>query len=168
MSLPFRDLRIGQGLDIHPLAKGRRCVLGGVEFPEASHGPAGHSDGDVLLHAVMDALLGACGKADIGHLFPSSGADSARWKNADSRGMLAQVVTMLHSDDWSVWNVDCTLLAEIPRIAPRIDHMKESLSALLKVPVERVGIKATTAERLGCIGREEGILATCVALIVKT
>lgn len=167
MSLIFSDLRIGQGLDIHPLAKGRACRLGGVDFPEASCGPVGHSDADVLLHAVTDALLGATGRRDIGNYFPSSGPQSHEWAGADSRVLLERVYGEIARDGWIVWNLDCSVVTEVPRLAPRIDEIRASLSSLLRILPERVSVKATTAERLGVIGSGEGIVASSVVLLLK-
>lgn len=157
------DFRIGQGIDIHPFEEGRRCVLGGVEIP-SSKGLKGHSDADALIHALMDAILGATGRRDIGTLFPDT--DQA-FKDADSRELLRRVWSLASGEGWSLVNADMTLLAEVPKVKPYVTEMQSTLSAILGVEPSRVTIKATTTERLGFIGREEGVLASAVVLITR-
>jgi len=153
-------MRIGQGFDVHALVPGRRLVIGGVEIPH-DRGLAGHSDADVLLHAICDALLGAAGLGDIGTHFPDT---DPRYRGVDSRRLLAEVVGMLHSRGFEVVNVDCTIIAQTPRLAPHIPGMVQAIGALVNAR-EGVNVKAKTAERLGAIGREEGIAAEAVVLI---
>jgi 2-C-methyl-D-erythritol 2,4-cyclodiphosphate synthase len=158
------ELRIGQGIDIHPFAEGRRCVLGGVEIPTASKGLKGHSDADALVHALMDALLGALGERDIGTLFPD---DDAAYCGIDSCLLLSRVWERAKTGGWTLVNADMTLLAEAPRVKPYVQAMREKLSSILESDVSRVTVKATTTERLGFIGREEGVLASCVVLLQR-
>ncbi len=155
------NIRIGQGFDVHAFAEGRRLVLGGVEIPH-DRGLAGHSDADVLIHAICDALLGAAGMGDIGHHFPD---DDDAWKGADSRDLLAHVVRLLARAGWRTGNVDATVIAQAPRLAPHLAAMRECLAGLLGVEEACVNIKATTSERLGFTGRGEGMAAMAVALI---
>ncbi len=156
-------IRIGQGLDVHRFVEGRPLILGGVEIPY-SRGLDGHSDADVLTHALMDALLGAAGKPDIGHRFPNS---SPEWRNADSLHLLNNVWQELAAAGWKVGNLDCTLVAEAPKILPHADKMKERLAAVLGIEPGLIGIKATTAETMGALGRGEGIMCLCVALLLR-
>lgn len=153
--------RIGTGFDIHRLVPGRRLVLCGVEF-EFPFGLFGHSDADAPTHALMDALLGASALGDIGHLFPDT--DPA-WKGADSIRLLEAVVALLREKGWRVVNADVTILAEAPKIAPRVQEMRERLAAPLGVPADAVSVKATTMEKLGPVGAREGIAAQAVALL---
>ena len=155
--------RVGIGLDVHALADGRRLVLGGVEIPHTS-GLAGHSDGDALIHAIIDALLGAANRGDIGQWFPSS---DQRWAGADSLEMLRTVVTALTAEGWQLGNVDATIIAQQPRIGPHVALMRERLSAALGLPEDAVSIKATTTDHLGALGRAEGIAAQAIALLVR-
>jgi 2-C-methyl-D-erythritol 2,4-cyclodiphosphate synthase len=157
------DFRVGQGIDIHPFQEGRRCVLGGVEIP-SSKGLQGHSDADALVHALMDAILGAIGRRDIGTLFPDT---DASFKDADSCELLRRVWVLATSEGWSLVNADITLLAEVPKVKPYVTQMQERLSDILGAEPSRVTIKATTTERLGFIGREEGVLASAVVLITR-
>jgi 2-C-methyl-D-erythritol 2,4-cyclodiphosphate synthase len=154
-------MRIGQGFDAHALVAGRRLVLGGVTIPHA-RGLAGHSDADVLLHAVCDALLGAAALGDIGRHFPDS---DAKYKDADSRVLLRAVAAKLAGLRLQVVNVDATVLAQAPRLAPHIPQMVANIAADLGLGAGRVNVKATTTERLGFAGREEGIAAMAVALL---
>lgn len=154
-------MRVGIGFDIHRLAEGRRLVLGGVEL-EGETGLAGHSDADVLTHALIDALLGAAGLGDIGQHFPNS---DDRWRDASSIALLANVVGKLRAGNSRIVNVDVTVVAERPRLADKIQEMRRSLAEVLGIQPESVSIKATTAEGLGALGREEGIAAWAVALI---
>jgi 2-C-methyl-D-erythritol 2,4-cyclodiphosphate synthase len=155
--------RVGIGLDVHALEPGRRLILGGVEIPHDA-GLAGHSDGDALVHAIVDALLGAVARGDIGQWFPSS---DQRWAGADSLEMLRIVVAALEADGWSVGNVDATVIAQQPRIGPHVPAMRERLAAVLGLPIDAVSVKATTTDHLGALGRAEGIAAQAVALLVR-
>jgi 2-C-methyl-D-erythritol 2,4-cyclodiphosphate synthase len=157
------ELRIGQGYDVHQLQTGRRLVLGGVEIAH-DRGLLGHSDADVLLHAIMDAVLGATGLGDIGQHFPPS---DERWRDASSLDLLAHVAGLIEQHGWRTINVDATLIAERPRIAPHVPAMRERIAAGLGLAVDAVGIKATTNERLGALGREEGMAAMAVALVMR-
>jgi 2-C-methyl-D-erythritol 2,4-cyclodiphosphate synthase len=159
--MTHHKIRIGQGFDVHPFEAGRRCVLGGIEIP-LSKGLAGHSDADVLLHALMDALLGAIGESDIGVHFPNTDQSLA---GVDSCVLLTKVYGLLSERGWRVINVDITVLAEKPKLAPYTKEMKEKLAPLLSVTPQDISIKATTTERLGFVGREEGIAALAVVLI---
>lgn len=154
-------MRIGHGYDVHRLVSGRKLILGGVEIPW-DRGLDGHSDADVLTHAVMDALLGAAAMGDIGKLFPDT---DDRYLGADSLMLLSEVVKRLHAAGYRVGNVDATILAQKPKLAPHIDAMREKLAQRLMVDVSRVSVKATTEERLGFTGREEGIAAHAVCLL---
>ena len=155
--------RVGFGSDVHQLVVGRELWLGGILI-EHVKGALGHSDADVLLHAICDALLGAAGLGDIGHHFPDT---DVRWKGADSKVLLAQVVELLKEKGWTVGNVDSTLLLERPKIKPHIPAMRKVIAALLAVDIDAVSIKATTSETLGYVGREEGVCAHAVALIQR-
>lgn len=157
-------LRIGHGSDIHAFEAGRPLVLGGVTIPHP-RGLAGHSDADAVLHAVCDALLGATGRADIGTRFPNTAPE---WKNVASRRLLADVWGELAAEGWSVVNIDITILAEEPKINPHIPAMKTVFAEELGVTVAQVGIKATTTEGLGFVGRREGIMASAVVLLAQT
>jgi 2-C-methyl-D-erythritol 2,4-cyclodiphosphate synthase len=152
---------VGIGYDVHRFAEGRPLILGGVEIP-FTHGLDGHSDVDVLSHAVADALLGAVGERDIGHHFPNSD-ESIR--GISSLEILRKVATLVLERGGRVLNIDATLIAEAPKISPHVTHMRENLAAALEVPVARVGVKATTNERMGFIGRAEGIAAMAVASV---
>ncbi len=154
-------MRIGHGYDVHRLAQGRRLILGGVEIP-FEKGLLGHSDADVLAHAVMDALLGAAALGDIGQLFPDS--DPA-YEGADSLALLRRVAALLGENGYRAGNVDATVLAQRPRLAPHIPLMRERLAAAMGVPAGRVSVKATTEEGLGFTGAGEGIAAHAVAII---
>lgn len=153
--------RVGIGYDVHPFEEGRRLILGGVTF-EGETGLAGHSDGDCAVHAVIDALLGAAGLGDIGQHFPST---DERWRGADSIEMLRHVTGLLEKAGYRVGNVDMTVVAQRPRIAPRAAAMRQRLAHALGVEEVRVSVKATTTDGLGAIGRGEGIAAMAVALI---
>ena len=159
MSLP----RIGHGYDVHRMAEGRRLVLGGVEVP-CERGLLGHSDADVVLHALMDALLGAAALGDIGRLFPDS---SERYRGIDSRRLLREVAAVLAESGFSVGNVDVTLVAQRPKVAPYIPRMRENIASDLGIPLDAVSVKATTEEGLGFTGSGEGMAAHAVALIVR-
>lgn len=155
------DLRIGNGYDIHALGEGLPLVLGGVKIPHTK-GCIAHSDGDVLLHALCDALLGALALGDIGQHFPDT---SEEFRGIDSRLLLERVVAMVHRAGWKVVNADMTLLAQKPKIAPYVPQMRETIAPLLGVGTDCVSVKATTTEKLGPIGREEGISAYAVVLL---
>jgi len=157
------ELRIGQGFDVHRFAEGRRCVLGGVEIPHA-RGLLGHSDADVLTHALMDAILGAIGGRDIGTLFPDT--DPA-FKDADSIVLLQKVWGIAHAEGWRLVNADISVLAEAPKLKPHIGAMLERLSGALGCAPSQLAVKATTTERLGFVGREEGIVASAVVLLTR-
>ena len=155
------NVRIGHGYDVHRLTGGRKLILGGVDIPWEL-GLLGHSDADVLTHAVMDALLGACALGDIGHLFPDS--DPA-FAGADSLRLLDEVVFRLHAGGFRVGNVDATVLAQAPKLAPHLPAIRRNLADRLQVPLSRVSVKATTEERLGFTGAGEGMAALAVCLV---
>ena len=154
--------RIGHGYDVHRLEKGDGVTLGGVRIP-CEYRVVAHSDGDVLIHALCDALLGAAALGDIGHWFPDT---DPKWKGADSRRLLRAVVAGLAERGWAVGNADMTLVAQVPRVAPHVLSMRKLLAADLEVAADAVSVKATTSEGLGYTGRKEGIAAHAVALIV--
>lgn len=154
-------MRVGQGYDVHRLVAGRKLIIGGVEIPYEK-GLDGHSDADVLTHAVMDALLGACAMGDIGKLFPDS---DERFLGADSMALLREVCRLIYSDGYSIGNVDCTVIAQKPRLAPYIDEMRAKLASAMGTERDRVSVKATTEEGLGFTGEGQGIAAQAVALL---
>jgi 2-C-methyl-D-erythritol 2,4-cyclodiphosphate synthase len=156
-------IRIGSGFDVHALAEGRRLVLGGIEI-DYPQGLAGHSDADVVLHALCDAMLGAVANYDVGHHFPPG---KPEYKDIDSLKLLEKVDLLLREDEWSVVNADITVICEKPRLAPFIDKMRARISTTLKVNIGQISIKATTSEKLGSMGREEGIAAMAVVLVEK-
>jgi 2-C-methyl-D-erythritol 2,4-cyclodiphosphate synthase len=156
-------MRIGTGFDVHALVEGRPLILGGVTIPHP-RGLAGHSDADVLLHAIADALLGALALGDLGAHFPDT---DPRWKGADSRVLLRHVAALVAGRGWDIGNVDATVIAQAPRLAPFVAAMRANVAADLGCDPERISIKATTTERLGFIGREEGIAAEAVVLVVR-
>ncbi len=156
-------LRIGHGYDVHQFAEGRRCILGGVDVP-SERGLLGHSDADVLAHAVADAVLGATRLGDIGKLFPD---DDPAYEGADSLVLLARVAELARSHGFEIVDVDSTVAAQVPKLAPYREQMRENLARALGVSIDNVGVKATTTERLGFVGREEGIAAWAVALLKK-
>lgn len=157
------DIRTGIGFDAHPLTEGRRLVVGGVDVPHHL-GLAGHSDGDVLVHAMMDALLGAGALGDKGIHFLSS---DPQYKDISSLVLLTSVGGLLARAGWRISNVDATILAQKPRLGPFIDTMREKTSEALSLPLERIGIKATTTDFMGFVGREEGIAALAVATLIS-
>jgi 2-C-methyl-D-erythritol 2,4-cyclodiphosphate synthase len=157
------DIRIGHGFDVHAFAENRKLILGGVDIPHGL-GLAGHSDADVLLHAICDALLGAAGLGDIGRHFPDS---DAAFAGIDSRILLRRVAEQLKSRGWRVGNVDATLIAQAPKMAPHIARMTAHIADDLGVSIEHVNVKATTTEKLGFTGRGEGIAAEAVCLIAR-
>ena len=154
-------MRIGHGYDVHQLVAGRALILGGVKIPHAK-GLLGHSDADVLIHAVCDACLGAAGLGDIGQHFPDS---DARYKNIDSRLLLRDVCASLKQHGWRVENIDSTLVAQAPKLAPHLPAMAQNIATDLEIAVACVNVKATTTEKLGFAGREEGIAAHAVVLL---
>ncbi len=153
--------RVGQGFDVHALVTGRRLVLGGVEIP-FTHGLAGHSDADVLLHAITDALLGAAGLGDIGRMFPDT---DARYAGADSLELLKTAAARVQATGWRIGNIDSTVIAQQPKFAPYVDAMRERIAGALGIEVDAIGIKGKTTEQLGFTGRGEGIAALAVALL---
>lgn len=157
-------IRIGTGFDVHAFGPGDHLVLGGVRIP-FQQGLTAHSDGDVLIHALMDALLGAVARGDIGQHFPP---DNPAWKDADSRMMLRQVIGSLHASGWQVVNIDAVVICEQPKLAPHIEAMRTNLAEDMSVAVDRVSVKATTTERLGFTGRGEGIGCQAVTLIERS
>jgi 2-C-methyl-D-erythritol 2,4-cyclodiphosphate synthase len=157
------SLRIGHGFDVHQLVEGRKCIIGGVDIPHEK-GLKGHSDADVLLHAICDALLGAAALGDIGKHFPDT---DPRFKGIDSRELLRHVIRLLKEKGYGVVNVDGTVIAEAPKLAPHITAMRENIAADMGIGVDQVNVKATTSERLGFTGRGEGIAAEAVCLISK-
>ena len=156
-------IRVGFGFDVHPLQVGKDLWLGGIQI-QSSKGAVGHSDADVLIHAICDALLGAAGLRDIGFHFPDT---SSEFKGIDSKILLARVMDLLKKENYSIGNIDCTLVLENPKINPHIDAMKQTLAAILTIETTDIGIKATTNEKMGYVGREEGVCAYAVALIQK-
>ncbi|NEQ68444.1 MAG: 2-C-methyl-D-erythritol 2,4-cyclodiphosphate synthase [Symploca sp. SIO2D2] len=157
------NIRIGNGYDIHKLGTGRRLIIGGVDIPHEL-GLIGHSDADVLTHAIMDAMLGALSLGDIGHYFPPT---DPQWAGADSLKLLVQVHQLVRSHGFSISNIDSVVVAERPKLKPHIKAMRDRLSEVLELEPNQIGIKATTNEKLGPVGREEGIAAYAVALLVS-
>lgn len=155
-------MRIGLGLDAHAFADGRKLIIGGVDIPH-DRGLAGHSDADVLLHAICDALLGAAALGDIGRHFPDT---DARYKGADSRGLLREVAALVRRSGYAVGNIDAVIVAQAPRMAPYIETMCANIAADLSLDVGQINVKATTTEQLGFTGRREGIAAQAVCLLV--
>ncbi len=156
-------IRIGHGYDVHAFADDRKCIIGGVDIP-CEKGLLGHSDADVLLHAISDSLLGAAALGDIGKHFPDT--DPA-FKGADSLVLLKHVVSLIHKEGYKVVNIDATIIAQMPKMAPHIEKMRENIAEALEVSVDCVNVKATTEEKLGFTGRKEGISSHCVCLIEK-
>lgn len=154
-------MRIGHGFDVHALVAGRKLILGGVEIPHAK-GLLGHSDADVLIHAICDACLGAAALGDIGRHFPDT---DPRYRGINSRKLLKEVRTLVEEQGWWVSNLDCTIVAQAPRLAPYIPDMVASIAADLEIAKSQVNVKATTTEKLGFAGREEGIAAHAVVLL---
>ena len=157
------DFRIGQGYDVHALAEGLPMWLGGVQIP-SSMGFVAHSDGDVALHALCDALLGALAIGDIGHLFPDT---DDRWKGVDSKELLAAVLARPEFAGWEVVNADITIALQAPKLAPHIAEMRRTIASILGIGVDRVSVKATTTERLGFVGRKEGCEVWAIVLIER-
>ena len=157
------SVRIGNGFDVHSLVAGRRLVMGGVVIPY-ERGLAGHSDADVLLHAICDAILGALALGDIGQHFPDT---DARWKDADSRALLRHVAALASGQGWGIGNVDATVIAQAPKLAPYVPAMRVNIAADLGCAVDFVSVKATTTEHLGFAGRGEGIAALATVLLTR-
>lgn len=157
----MNQIRIGNGYDIHQLSLDRRLILGGVEIPHEL-GLLGHSDADVLTHAIMDAMLGALSLGDIGKYFPPT---DPQWKGADSLVLLGKVNQLIQEKGWQVGNIDSVVVAERPKLKPHIAAMRDAIASVLQVEADRIGIKATTNEKLGPVGREEGICAYAVVLL---
>jgi len=160
MSIPFR---VGQGYDVHALTPGRKLILGGVHIPY-HQGLLGHSDADALLHAITDAILGGAGLGDIGGMFPDSGS---QWDGADSRVLLRGAMDAVRAAGWQVGNIDATVVAQVPRIAPHVAAMRANIAADLGMAASAINVKGKTNERLGFEGRGEGIAAYAVALLVR-
>ena len=161
----FKELRIGNGYDIHRLVKGRNLVIGGIKLEHPDNlGLEGHSDADVLCHSIMDALLGALSLGDIGKYFPPS---EKKWKDADSLILLSKVIELIRKEGWEINNIDSVIIAERPKIKPYVERMKKNISDILLIDNDLIGIKATTNERLGPEGREEGISCHSVVLLLK-
>jgi 2-C-methyl-D-erythritol 2,4-cyclodiphosphate synthase len=156
-------VRVGFGFDVHQLREGRPCILGGIEITHHK-GPLGHSDADVLIHAICDALLGAANLRDIGFHFPDT---SAEFKSVDSKVLLKKVVELVREKGYVLGNIDTTLVLEMPKINPHIERMRKTLSGVMGIDEEDISIKATTNEKMGFIGREEGVTAYAVAVITK-
>ena len=157
------DLRIGQGFDVHRFVEGRKLFLGGIEIAH-ERGLEGHSDADVLLHALTDAILGALAWGDIGSWFPN---DAEEYRNIDSKLLLSRVWEKVSEDGWVLQNADCTVLLERPKLRPHVESICETIAELLVASPEQVSVKATTCEKMGSIGREEGIAAFAVVLLAK-
>ena len=154
-------IRIGHGFDVHPLVAGRKCVMGGVDIP-FEKGLDGHSDADVLLHAICDALLGAAALGDIGQHFPPS---DSRYQGIDSRQLLRHVVSLLQAKGYAITNIDSTVMCELPKLSPYTQQMRSNIAQDCQVSIDAVNVKATTTEKLGFTGRGEGIAAEAVCLI---
>ena len=155
--------RIGQGFDVHEFAEGRPLIIGGIEVP-SDKGLLGHSDADVLLHTVTDAALGAIGEGDIGHHFPDTDPE---WEGADSAKLLSFIWDKVEAKGYTLGNVDCTIMAQAPKMAPYIEQMRNRIAELLHAEPSQVNVKATTTEKLGFVGRKEGIAAMATILLIK-
>ena len=154
-------IKVGQGFDVHQLVSGRKCIIGGVEIP-FNKGLDGHSDADVLLHAISDAILGAAGLGDIGKHFPNTDPSI---KNIDSRNILKKIVLLIHEKKYSIINIDATVICELPKLTPYIDRMKNNIASDCNIEINAVNIKATTTETLGFTGRGECIAAQAICLV---
>lgn len=154
-------MRIGQGYDVHRLVEGRKLILGGVEIPHTK-GLLGHSDADVLVHAIMDALLGACSLGDIGKHFPDNDNE---YKNADSIELLKKVCELINNNGYEIVNIDSTIIAQNPKLAPYIEKMRENIAVACSININQISVKATTEEHLGFTGQEEGISSSAVCLL---
>ncbi|HIX43115.1 2-C-methyl-D-erythritol 2,4-cyclodiphosphate synthase [Kurthia sp. 3B1D] len=155
--------RVGQGFDVHEFAEGRPLIIGGIEVP-SDKGLLGHSDADVLLHTVTDAALGAIGEGDIGHHFPDTDPE---WEGADSAKLLSFIWDKVEAKGYTLGNVDCTIMAQAPKMAPYIEQMRNRIAELLHAEPSQVNVKATTTEKLGFVGRKEGIAAMATILLIK-
>ena len=155
--------RVGQGLDVHEFAEGRPLIIGGIEVP-SDKGLLGHSDADVLLHTVTDAALGAIGEGDIGHHFPDTDPE---WEGADSAKLLSFIWDKVEAKGYTLGNVDCTIMAQAPKMAPYVEQMRTRIAELLHAEPSQVNVKATTTEKLGFVGRKEGIAAMATILLIK-
>ena len=162
MTMPF-DIRVGEGWDVHQLVAGRKLMLGGIEVPHTA-GLLGHSDADVLLHAITDALLGAAGLGDIGRHFPDT---DARFQGADSAALLAEAAARVRAAGWAIGNVDSTVIAQAPKLAPHIPAMCERIATVLNIAIDRVNVKAKTAEKLGPVGEGRAMEARAVVLLSR-
>lgn len=160
----FMNFRIGEGWDVHALVPGRKLILGGVEVPH-SLGLLGHSDADVLLHAITDALFGAAALGDIGRHFSDT---DAQFKGADSAVLLAEAARRVRAKGFEIGNIDSTIVAQVPKLAPHIEKMRERIAQVLGLDVEQVNVKAKTAEKLGPVGQQQAMEARAVALLVRT
>lgn len=157
------DIRIGHGYDVHRLVEGRKLIMGGIEIPYVK-GLLGHSDADVLLHAIMDSLLGALGLGDIGKHFPDS---DPRYSGIDSKLLAAHTYELMCEQGYTVGNIDATVIAQAPKLAPYLPQMRETIASIYHVPIDRVNLKATTEEKLGFTGAGDGIAAHAVCIVVK-
>ncbi len=157
------DIRVGQGVDVHALVPERKLILGGVTIPYHL-GLQGHSDADALLHAITDAVLGAAGMGDIGRMFPDT---DARWKGADSRLLLRGAFEVVRAAGWRVGNIDCTVIAQAPKVAPFVNAMRDNIAADLQIDPSSVNVKGKTTEQLGFLGRGEGIATEAVAVLLR-
>lgn len=157
------DIRVGYGYDIHQMVEGRELWLGGIQF-DHEKGALGHSDADVLLHAICDAILGAAGKRDIGFQFPDT---DIQYKGIDSKKLLASTMLKIQEDGWKVNNLDATINLERPKILKRVEEMKSTIAELCQITTDRVSIKATTSEKLGFVGEEKGVEASAVVLLTR-
>lgn len=155
--------RVGQGFDVHEFAEGRPLIIGGIEIPN-DRGLIGHSDADVLLHTVTDAALGAIGEGDIGHHFPDTDPE---WEGADSAKLLSFIWEKVEAKGYTLGNIDCTIMAQAPKMAPYIEQMRNRIAELLNAEPSQVNVKATTTERLGFVGRKEGIASMATILLIK-
>lgn len=156
-------IKIGQGFDVHQMVKGRPLIIGGITL-DYEKGLLGHSDADVLLHAISDALLGAAGLGDIGHFFPDT---DPQYKDADSSKLLKEICREIDKKDFTIVNIDCTILAERPKMYPHLEKMKQNIAEICGIEKDQVNLKATTMEQMGFIGKEEGMGAISVALLEK-
>ena len=156
-------IRIGHGFDVHAFAGDRPLIIGGLNIPH-DRGLAGHSDADVLLHTVADAILGALALGDIGKFFPDT---DEKYKDMDSKILLAKVVQKMHDENYEIGNIDAVIMAQAPKFRPYIDDMRESVASILKTSISNVNIKATTTEKMGFVGRKEGITSEAVVLLTK-
>lgn len=156
-------MRIGHGYDVHKLVEGRKCIIGGVDIPH-DRGLLGHSDADVLVHAIMDAVIGAMALGDIGHLFPDT---DAKYKDADSMLLCKRVAEIMQDKGYEIGNIDATVIAQKPKLAPHIISMRENIARVFETELDNVSIKATTEERLGFTGAELGIAAHAVCILKK-